>query len=29
MMLNPADAAFLTGLDGILPKGTLRPVEPR
>lgn len=28
-MLNPADAAFLNHLEGLLPKGTLRPPEPR
>ena len=28
-MLNPADAAFLTTLDPLLPPGTLRPPEPR
>ncbi len=28
-MLNPADAAFLNDLEGLLPPGTLRPVEPR
>lgn len=28
-MLNPADPAFLTELEGQLPPGTLRPTEPR
>ena len=28
-MLNPADGAFLAGLAGVLPAGTLRRVEPR
>ncbi|WP_068306776.1 FAD-binding oxidoreductase [Pararhodobacter sp. CCB-MM2] len=28
-MLNPCDAAFLTGLEGQLPANTLRPVEER
>ena len=28
-MLNPADPAFLTALEDLLPPGTLRPVAPR
>ncbi len=28
-MLNPADPAFLTRIEGLLPPGTLRPAEPR
>ena len=28
-MLNPVDPVFLTGLEALLPPGTLRPVEPR
>ena len=28
-MLKPADPAFLNRLEGLLPKGTLRPPEPR
>ena len=28
-MLNPADPKFLNHLEGLLPKGTLRPPEPR
>ena len=28
-MLNPADPRFLNHLEGLLPKGTLRPPEPR
>ena len=28
-MLNPADPAFLNRLEGLLPKATLRPAEPR
>jgi FAD/FMN-containing dehydrogenase len=29
LMLNPADAAFLDVLSGLLPEGTIGPIEPR